>query len=140
MGYLFSNEEIPTWWTQAPQHTNILTGWIGGPEAAEKTNDSNAEILRQSLQSLANIFNRDEEQLKQKLLNYHIVNWTADELARGSYAYDTVGADEARFVLNEPVENTIFFAGEYLYHGTAMGTVEAALESGLRAAERAMQL
>jgi monoamine oxidase len=140
MGYLFSNEEIPTWWTQAPQHTNILTGWIGGPEAAEKTNDSNAEILRQSLQSLANIFNRDEEQLKQKLLNYHIVNWTADEFARGSYAYDTVGAGEARLVLNEPVENTIFFAGEYLYHGTAMGTVEAALESGLRAAERAMHL
>ncbi|WDF76038.1 NAD(P)/FAD-dependent oxidoreductase [Mucilaginibacter sp. KACC 22773] len=139
MGYLFSTEEIPTWWTQAPRHTNMLTGWIGGPEAAEKTDTHNTEILRQSLQSLANIFNRDEEQLKQRLRNYHIVNWTADEFARGSYAYDTVEAGQARSILLEPVEDTIFFAGEYLYNGTAMGTVEAALDSGLRAAERIKQ-
>jgi len=140
MGYLFSTEEIPTWWTQVPQHTNILTGWIGGPEAAEKANTPDTEILNQGLQSLAVIFNRDEQQLKQKLLNWHVVNWTADEFTRGSYAYDTVEADQARSVLSEPVENTIFLAGEYLYNGTAMGTVEAALDSGLRAAERIMSL
>jgi len=38
--------------------------------------------------------------------------------------------------LNEPVEKTIFFAGEYLYEGPAMGTVEAALTSGLRTADQ----
>jgi monoamine oxidase len=134
MGYLFSNEEIPTWWTQVPQHTNLLTGWIGGPEAAEKVGTGNAEILNQSLQSLANIFDRHPHELKQKLISWHVVNWTADEFTRGSYAYDTIAADEARKILCQPVQDTIFFAGEYLYSGTAMGTVEAALTSGLSAA------
>jgi monoamine oxidase len=117
-----------------PQHTNLLTGWIGGPEAAEKADTGNTEILNQSLQSLANIFNRDPKELKQRLLTWNVVNWTADEFTRGSYAYDTIAANEARKVLCQPLQNTIFFAGEYLYSGPAMGTVEAALNSGLRAA------
>ncbi|WP_184548980.1 flavin monoamine oxidase family protein [Mucilaginibacter sp. FT3.2] len=136
MGYLFSDEEIPTWWTQAPQHTHLLTGWIGGPEAAEKAATSDTEILRESLQSLANIFNRDVQELKQKLVSWHVINWTADEFTRGSYAYDTIDANEARLVLCKPIQDAIFFAGEYLYSGTAMGTVEAALTSGFKVAEQ----
>jgi monoamine oxidase len=30
MGFLFSNEVIPTWWTQAPKHSPVLTGWLAG--------------------------------------------------------------------------------------------------------------
>ena len=61
-------------------------------------------------------------------------------LTRGSYAYDTIEASSSRIVLQSPVNNTIFFAGEYLYEGTAMGTVEAALTSGLQAAEKCLVL
>lgn len=139
MGYLFSDEEIPTWWTQAPDHSTVLTGWIGGPAATDKTNTPNTEVLEQGLQSLAHIFKIDFEELKGKLIAYRIMNWTADPFTRGSYAYDTVGAPLARKVLNTPVENTLFFAGEYLYDGTAMGTVEAALTSGLEAAKKILK-
>jgi monoamine oxidase len=38
-------------------------------------------------------------------------------------------------VLDTGVDNTIFFAGEYLYDGPAMGTVEAALTSGQNVAK-----
>jgi monoamine oxidase len=136
MGYLFSEEEIPTWWTQIPQHTNLLTGWLGGPDAAEKVDTSDADIMEQGLQSLRNIFSIHPLKLRQKLINWQVVNWTADPFTRGSYAYDTVAAPQAKQVLNNPVANTIYFAGEYLYEGTAMGTVEAALTSGLKAAEK----
>jgi monoamine oxidase len=136
MGFLFSEEQIPTWWTQIPNHTTLLTGWLGGPEASEKVDTPDEEILLQSLQSLGNIFKRDPQQLKESLLSWHVVNWTADKYTRGSYAYDTVEANQSRNILCEPVQDTIFFAGEYLYEGTAMGTVEAALTSGLRMAER----
>jgi monoamine oxidase len=136
MGYLFSDEEIPTWWTQVPDHSTVLTGWIGGPTAADKTNMPNTEVLEQGLQSLANIFKIDLEELKVKLIAYRITNWTADPFTRGSYAYDTVEAPEARKLLNTPVEDTLFFTGEYLYEGAEMGTVEAALTSGLDVAER----
>jgi monoamine oxidase len=36
MGFLLSDEEIPTWWTQYPNHSTILTGWLGGPPAEKK--------------------------------------------------------------------------------------------------------
>ncbi|MDF2430623.1 MAG: hypothetical protein JWP44_254, partial [Mucilaginibacter sp.] len=36
MAFLFSEEEIPTWWTQVPQYSPVLTGWLGGPAAAAK--------------------------------------------------------------------------------------------------------
>jgi monoamine oxidase len=139
MGYLFSNEEIPTWWTQVPDQSTVLTGWIGGPAAAEKLNTPDTELLEQGLRSLANIFKRDYEELKGKLIAYRIMNWTADPFTRGSYAYDTMEAPQARKVLNTPVEDTIYFAGEYLYEGAAMGTVEAALTSGLEVAETILQ-
>lgn len=139
MGYLFSDEEISTWWTQVPDHSTVLTGWIGGLAAADKMNTPDTEVLEQGLHSLANIFKINFEELKGKLIAYRIMNWTADPFTLGSYAYDTVEAPEARKVLNTPVADTLFFAGEYLYDGTAMGTVEAALTSGLEVAKRILK-
>jgi monoamine oxidase len=139
MGYLLSDEEIPTWWAQAPDHSTVLTGWIGGPAAADKTTTPDTGVLEQGLQSLAQIFRIQFEELKGKLMAYRIMNWTADPFTRGSYTYDTVEAPKARKVLNTPVDNTIYFAGEYLYDGTAMGTVEAALTSGLEVANKMLK-
>src|SRR6187402_2075866 len=31
MGYVLSDQEIPTWWTQSPLKSTVLTGWLGGP-------------------------------------------------------------------------------------------------------------
>ena len=136
MSFLLSGEEIPTWWTQAPEPSPVITGWLGGPAAAAKKDVPNEDILRQSLQSLSNIFKRDIEELKAKLVASRIVNWTNDPFTRGSYAYDTVNASTFRNILEKPVNNTLFFAGEYLYEGAAMGTVEAALTSGEQVAKK----
>lgn len=135
MGYLFSDEEIPTWWTQSPQHSPVLTGWLGGPEAASKKNLPDEVILQQALQSLGKIFKRNPDELKNSLLAFTIVNWTAEPFTCGSYSFDTVASEKSRKLLNEPVNNTLFFSGDYLYDGPAMGTVEAALTSGKKTAE-----
>ncbi|QXV65053.1 FAD-dependent oxidoreductase [Mucilaginibacter sp. 21P] len=135
MGYLFSEEAIPTWWTQAPDRSKVLTGWIGGPGAMEKANMSDNELRDEGLQSLALIFKRDVNELKGKLTACRIMNWIADPFTRGSYAYDKVDTAAGRVTLSKAVEDTIFFAGEYLYDGTAMGTVEAALSSGQTSAK-----
>ena len=84
---------------------------------------------------MATIFGREVQWLKDKLVAYSIQNWTNEPYTRGSYTYDTVASPAARKLLGKPVDNTIFFAGEYLYDGTAMGTVEAALSSGKLVAE-----
>ena len=140
MGYLFSGEEIPTWWTQFPRKNPVLTGWLGGPGALERKYAPVAEILQQALQSLGNILKRNPEDLKNKLIAFNIINWTDDPFTCGSYAYDTVASPAARKVLNTPVYDTLFFAGEYLYDGPAMGTVEAALKSGKDTAAKMLKM
>lgn len=139
MAFLLSDEEIPTWWTQYPQHSPMLTGWLGGPVAVDKKDNTLDELLLQALQSLSNIFKLSVDELKAKLIAWNIINWAAEPFSRGSYSYDTVAAPEARSVLNNPIEDTLFFAGEYLYDGPAMGTVEAALTSGAGVAEQILK-
>ena len=135
MAFLISDENIPTWWTQYPKHSTLLTGWLGGPRAEEKKGNTNEDLLQQALQSLSNIFKLSVDDLKAKLIASSIMNWTAEPFTRGSYSYDTVAAPEARKILDAGVDNTLFFAGEYLYDGPAMGTVEAALTSGQNVAK-----
>lgn len=140
MSFLLSDEAIPTWWTQNPKRSLILTGWLGGPPAIAKQDASNEEMLELSLQSLTNIFRKDIEELRKRLVAFNCTNWTADPYTRGSYAYDMVPSANARTVLSKPIDDTIYFAGEYLYDGPAMGTVEAALTSGQEAARKIIDL
>jgi len=140
MGYLFTEEEIPTYWTQAPRHNAILTGWLGGPAAYAKKDTPDDIILHEALQSLGTVFTIDSTVLKNNLAAWQVVNWTAKPFTRGSYAYDKVNSPKARKTLEQPVENTLYFAGEYLYDGPAMGTVEAALTSGREAAAKVLKI
>ncbi|WCT11204.1 flavin monoamine oxidase family protein [Mucilaginibacter jinjuensis] len=135
MTFLLSEEKVPTWWTQAPQHEPVLTGWLGGGPAKAFEHASEDELFDMAIVSLSNIFDISIAELKDKLIARYIVNWTADPYTRGSYAYDTVTSAQARSVLSFPVKKTLYFAGEYLYQGPSMGTVEAALTSGKKAAE-----
>ncbi len=135
MTFLLSEEKVPTWWTQSPQHEPVLTGWLGGGPAKALEHASEDELFNMAIVSLSNIFNISIDELKTRLIARHIVNWTADPYTRGSYAYDTVTSAQSRSVLSFPVKKTLYFAGEYLYQGPSMGTVEAALTSGKNAAE-----
>lgn len=136
MGFILSGEPIPTWWTQHPSPSTLLTGWLGGPPAERKKDMSNDELLEEAFRSLSRIFTIDQDKLKNDLIASHVVNWTTDPFTLGSYAYDTLESAEARKVLNTPIDHTIYFAGEYLYDGPAMGTAEAALTSGLETARK----
>ena len=140
MAFLVSDENIPTWWTQHPRHSTLFTGWLGGARAEEKKDNTVEELLQQALQSLSNIFKIDIDELKANLIASNIINWTADPFTRGSYSYDAVASPVARKILMEGVDDTLFFAGEYLYDGPAMGTVEAALTSGQNVAKKILSL
>ncbi|TGE28122.1 flavin monoamine oxidase family protein [Hymenobacter metallicola] len=138
LSFLFSDAAVPTWWTQLPDPRPLLTGWVAGPAADQLRSAPDEALLTQALESLGYIFATSPEFLRAQLRAWRIANWGADPLARGAYAYATVDSAAARAVLTEPVENTLFFAGEGLYEGPAMGTVEAALASGQDAAERVL--
>ena len=137
--WVFSGEPVPTWWTQLPAQSPLLTGWIAGPRAAALKDAGDKELLESSMQSLAVILALPVSTLQEELLISQVFDWQADPFARGAYAYNTVHTVEARKTLIEPVEETLFFAGEALYDGPEMGTVEGALSSGERAANELMK-
>lgn len=65
-----------------------------------------------------------------------VYNWCADPFVLGGYSYETITSKSARKIINEGIDQTIYFAGEGLYEGLNSGTVEAALSSGRETARR----
>ncbi|MGZ6520115.1 MAG: flavin monoamine oxidase family protein [Bacteroidia bacterium] len=134
VGFIFTEERVPTWWTQFPLENCILTGWLGGTKALKFKDADNEEILEDALKSLSSAFVIPLSFLKSKLKASKIVNWINVPQIVGGYSYSTINSIAAKTFLNKPVEQTIFFAGEALHDGISEGTVEAALISGKEAA------
>ena len=134
IGFILSNAEIPTWWTQAPKESAMLTGWLGGPPAAALSLCTEDVLLQTALQSLSGIFHTTIAELQEQLVAHTIICWQNEPYVKGGYSYVTTEAVAAKQILQQPVNNTIFFAGEAFYSGESQGTVEAALQTGLQAA------
>ncbi len=135
LGFVFSNTSIPTWWTQAPSKVPILTGWFGGPQvqAFKKMNDES--LLQIAADSLSEIFAIDHAVIVEKLVSWRIFNWAADDYSLGGYAYNSLHREKYLSILSKPLMNTLFFSGEAMTSGPAIGTVEGALAAGKSVAE-----
>jgi len=136
LSFIFSKAVIPTWWTYHPKHVAMLTGWSGGPHADDIKNLSEKEILKKALESLSEIFSVDVTQLQKKLKGWHIANWVNDIYSCGGYSYEVVNGSAIKQIIKQPIEQTIYFAGEGLYDGPEIGTVEAALYTGRETAHQ----
>jgi monoamine oxidase len=112
----------------------VLTGWFAGPKADRVSSLGEAEFVEMGLASLAEIFSLSLADLRRELVASRAINWGNDPFARGAYSYATPETRAAQAVLGRPDGTGIFFAGEALYAGPDMGTVEAALANGLETA------
>ncbi|HEY3656528.1 MAG TPA: NAD(P)/FAD-dependent oxidoreductase [Steroidobacteraceae bacterium] len=134
LSFLFSDHGIPTtWWTSNPLETPILTGWIAGPLAALSGQEP---VLDRCLNSLAGIFAVPAAALSDQLVSWHCHDWSTDPFARGAYSYVPCGALSASANIAEPVERTLYFAGEHTSVSGHWGTVHGALQSGEAAAAK----
>jgi len=136
LGFLFCSGFIPTWWTQAPDNAPIIIGWLGGPKADALVLEEETTLLERSLQSLSTVFGISVTQLKTELVASKAFNWPANQFSMGAYSYAKPLTAQALQIINAPINNTLFFAGEGLYNGEHPGTVEAALVSGKHVAEK----
>lgn len=134
MSFLISDATVPTWWTQHPASHPVLTGWFAGPKADRVAPLSADELVEMGLDSLAEIFDLPADGITRDLVASRAVNWGNDPFARGAYSYATPQTRAAQSAMRNPAGGAIFFAGEALYAGPDMGTVEAALVSGLETA------
>jgi monoamine oxidase len=133
MTFLLSDQTIPVWWTRYPDQHPVLTGWFGGPRTAELPHLDPQGLIDAGIDSLAAIFQRSREGIARDLVASAATNWMHDPFARGAYSWATPRTREAQAALAR-ADGAVLFSGEALYRGRDMGTVEAALASGLETA------
>jgi monoamine oxidase len=127
---------FPVWWTAAPLGAPLMVGWTGGPNAERLP--SGARIERLAVDALARRLDASRRWLESRLVQAWTHDWSRDPFARGAYSYPLVGGAESGQVLAEPVDDTLFFAGEASAPEGENGTVHGAVESGREAAKRAL--
>ena len=133
MIFLLSDQTIPVWWTRHPEQYPVLTGWFGGPRTAELQGLGPQGLIHAGLSSLAAIFGLPREQIARELVAAEAANWSNDPFARGAYSWATPRTRKAQAIMAQS-DGPVLFSGEALYRGRDMGTVEAALTSGLETA------
>ncbi|HVO76100.1 MAG TPA: NAD(P)/FAD-dependent oxidoreductase [Ignavibacteriaceae bacterium] len=137
-GFIITDTLFTAWWSQLPKKIPLLTGWFAGPNV-DKMDLSNKDIIGQGISALCRIFDAEKIFVQNKIKSAFAANWKEDPFSLGAYSYATVETAASKRILNEPVENIIFFAGEALSEDQSMGTVEAAFASGLAAAKKILE-
>ena len=135
LSFLFSNDPVmATWWTPHPVVAPMLTGWAAGPRAARMATMTSEEIADEAVVALSRTLGIGRSDLDQLVMGRFVHNWSADPYSRGGYSYVCAGGLTAPGALAEPVDETLFFAGEATDTQGETGTVHAALQTGYRAA------
>jgi len=101
---------FPTWCPLGDEHQ--LTGWSGGPRAAQLATHSDDQILVCAVSALATALGPSLEQIQGQIAKPFVFNWQKDPLALAAFRYLGVGASDAGRQLGKPVADTLFCAGE----------------------------
>ena len=127
---------FPTWWRAGPPELPLVIGWAGGPAASKL---GKGDPLQAALSSLARVLGRSALDLEGLLESATVVDWGSDPYSRGAYVYHLAGAPTSTSAeLAAPEDDTLFFAGEATSLTERGGTVDGAMESGLRAAREVL--
>ncbi len=137
MSFLLSHEDwFPTWWTTMPEKLPIITGWAPFHCAERLSGKSTEFVVDKCLHSLSRVLRISRSELESLLAHAYWHDWQSDPLSRGAYSYIRVGGNNAQQALADPVDNTLFFAGEATDISGHNGTVHGAIASGHRAAKQ----
>jgi monoamine oxidase len=137
MGFLFSDDEIfPTWWTTMPTKQPLITAWAPFRSAEKLSGKDESAIVHEALQTLSRLLSVSLQNLESWFDTAYFHDWQKDPFSQGAYSYAKVGADGAQERLGQPVNNTLFFAGEATDVTGNNGTVHGAIASGYRAAQQ----
>jgi monoamine oxidase len=139
--FIAPGTQLPTFWTPAPLRAPLLVAWTAGPRALALSGGSadGAHLVPPILAGLESLFGA-EARIADRLEAYYCHDWQHDPYARGAYSYVLTGGTGARAALAQPLEDTLFFAGEATDVEDESGTVAGALASGTRAAAEVLQL
>jgi monoamine oxidase len=128
--FILTDEIIPAWWTQSSPKSGILTGWVGGNKASELAKKNDNDILEIAVKCLSGMLSVTYKNILNEVNKSFISNWYKNIYTFGSYSYPVLNGEDSIKSVNKPLVDTVYFCGEGLYLGAAIGTVEAALFSG----------
>ncbi len=124
----------PVWWTPHPEVSNSLSGWVGGPRSEALIGLSAEELQQVAVAALAKVSGLSTDAVLAEITGCYTHNWQADKFALGAYSYVAVDGLGAAAAMSQPLQDTLYFAGEHTDVTGHWGTVHAAMRSGLRAA------
>ena len=130
---------FPILWTVEPLRENVVVAWAAGSASERLIGLTPAEIRSAVINSVSTTFGIPDGQVEAQLTAIYFHDWSADPFARGAYSYPGVGDLKAPQKLAEPLDGTLFFAGEATDFQGANGTVHGAIESGYRAAREVLE-
>lgn len=110
---------------------------VAGSFARELASKGQREMAAFALEWLDKLFGAD---VKNAVARTHATQWTFAPHVQGAFSAASVGGQPSRRILmNEPLRDRVFYAGEAA-HETLWGTVGGAWESGERAADLALKV
>jgi monoamine oxidase len=116
---------------------HIIAGWNVGPTAEDMVTWSDEEIVASVMSELDSIFG-DGVASRTFLNHYHVQNWSKMPYIQGAYSYDWDEFWKDIPDMKEPVDKTIYFAGEYL-HEDYYASVHGAAITGRQAAAKVVR-
>jgi monoamine oxidase len=141
LSFLFSDDEVmPTWWTAVPARAPVITGWSAGPKAAQLLGRSEQWIAGEAVRALARVVGCQPGFALDRLEACHYHDWHADPWSRGAYCFVRPGGMDVQRWLGQPVEETLYFAGEATEATGNCGTVHGAITSGVNAGRAAARV
>ncbi|MFL5813407.1 MAG: flavin monoamine oxidase family protein [Bdellovibrionia bacterium] len=130
---------FPTWWTQKPIRAPLLTAWAGGPQALELGDHTEEGLVEEAIRALALISGFPRSMIEEELDGWAFHDWQSDPYARGAYSFVAVNGVTAQRELAEPMQDTLFIAGEATHFNGQSGTVDGAIDTGVLAGQRVVQ-
>jgi monoamine oxidase len=128
------------WWTTHPQVAPTLTAWSGGPRSEGLRALDLTNLAERLVEAVAKLFSLRVEEVRSQLIRCVSHDWQHDPYSGGSYSYAAVGGSLASEEMSEPVQGTLFFAGEHTDTTGHWGTVHGAMRSGMRAAAQILEV
>jgi len=132
--YLDEQDPFHVFWSAHPGRFPGVIAWAGGPKALRLAGLSEEVLVDKALDTLASALRTAPAKLRQSFQSSAFHDWHTDPYTLGAYSYGGVGGEAGFALLAEPVQNTLFFAGEAT-HPDKNGTVDGAVETGVRAAK-----
>jgi monoamine oxidase len=129
-----SRQPFITWWTTHPVRSPLIVAWSGGGPSRALAGLSAERLEATAVESLAHMLSVKPRAVRSHLVGSFYHDWLSDPFSRGAYSYPKVGGFNAPSRLAAPVSRTLWFAGEATAAGEGGGTVEGAINSGIRAA------